>query len=109
MDAKKAKQKKPGWKELPQSDLIIGGGTAKEFKTGDWRTKRPVFILEKCINCLACWVYCPDAAVIVKDGKVVGFDYEYCKGCGICAHECPVKGKAIIMLSEREAKAKDKK
>ena len=109
MDAKKAKQKRPGWKELAQGDLIIGGGTAKGFKTGDWRTKRPVFIPEKCINCMACWVYCPDAAVIVKDGKVIGFDYEYCKGCGICAHECPVKGKAIIMLSEKEAKAKDKK
>ena len=108
VDTKKAKQKKPGWKELAQSDLIIGGGTAKSFKTGDWRTKRPVFIPEKCINCMACWVYCPDAAVIVKDGKVVGFDYEYCKGCGICAHECPVKGKAIIMISEKEARAKEK-
>ncbi|MBI4974493.1 MAG: 4Fe-4S binding protein [Candidatus Omnitrophica bacterium] len=103
------KKKKPGWKTLQGYDLIIGGGTAKEFKTGDWRTKRPLLLSEKCIHCLACWVYCPDSAVIVKDGKVVGFDYSYCKGCGICAHECPVKGKAIKMIPEKEAKGKEGK
>lgn len=100
---------KPGWKKLPHGDLIIGGGTAKEFKTGDWRSKRPVLIPERCINCLTCWMYCPDSAVIVKDGKVVGFDYDHCKGCGICAHECPVKDKAIKMISEKEAKAAEAK
>ena len=72
MSDNKKKVTKPGWKELPPADLIIGGGTAKEFKTGDWRSKRPVFIPEKCINCLTCWIYCPDSAVIVKDGKVIG-------------------------------------
>ena len=103
------KVKKPGWKELPEGDLIVGGGTAVEFKTGDWRSRRPVLLKEKCINCLNCWVYCPDSAIIVADGKVVGYDYEHCKGCGICYHECPVKGKAIMMISEKEAKAGEKK
>lgn len=102
------KKEKPGWRELTKGDVIEGGGTARQFKTGDWRSERPVHIPEKCINCLTCWIYCPDSAVIVKDGKVVGFDYDYCKGCGICAHECPVKGKAIKMISEKEAK-KDQK
>ena len=105
---KSEKKTKPGWKELPPADLIIGGGTAREFKTGDWRSKRPVFIPEKCIHCLTCWMYCPDSAVITKDGKFVAFDYNYCKGCGICAHECPVKGKAIKMVSEKEAKKNEK-
>jgi len=102
MEAKKPQ--KPGWKTLPEGDIIAGGGTAQEFKTGDWRSKRPVFIPEKCIHCLTCWVYCPDNAIIVKDGKVIGYDYEHCKGCGICEHECPVKGKAIKMVPERESK-----
>lgn len=103
------KEEKKGWKELPECDLIIGGGTAKQFKTGDWRTKRPILLPDKCIHCMSCWVYCPDAAVIVKDGKVIGFDYDLCKGCGICAHECPVKGKAIRMISEKEARTSTKK
>ena len=100
------KKGKLGWKELPEYDLIIGGGTAGEFSTGEWKSERPVLIPEKCIHCFMCWMYCPDSAVIIKDGKMVGFDYEHCKGCGICAHECPVKGKAIKMVSEREAEEK---
>jgi 2-oxoacid:acceptor oxidoreductase delta subunit (pyruvate/2-ketoisovalerate family) len=103
-----AVEKKNGWKALTKGDVIPIGGTAREFKTGDWKSERPVHLSEKCIHCLVCWIYCPDSAVIVKDGKVAGFDYDHCKGCGICAHECPVKGKAIIMMSEKEAKSKSK-
>jgi pyruvate ferredoxin oxidoreductase delta subunit len=33
-------------------------------------------------------------------GKFVGFDYDYCKGCGICAYECPKE--AIKMVDEQE-------
>ena len=34
--------------------------------------------------------FCPDAAVI-KLGSWQGrrFDFEFCKGCGICAQDCP--------------------
>ena len=97
-----------GYKTLPEGD-VLEAGTACQFETGDWRSNRPVFHKERCIDCKFCWVYCPDTAVIVKDGKVIGFDYSYCKGCGICAHECPVKGKAIKMVSEKEAKRSEKK
>ncbi len=41
-----------------------------------------------CFECDNCWHFCPDAAIIKKeDGYAV--DYDYCKGCGICAQECP--------------------
>jgi pyruvate ferredoxin oxidoreductase delta subunit len=40
---------------------------------------------------------------------VEDYDYDHCKGCGICYHECPVKGKAIKMIPEKEAKAGEKK
>ena len=101
-------KKKESWKELPLGGIVIGGGTSKQFKTGDWSVKKPKHISEKCINCLFCWAYCPDSAIIVKDGKVVGVDFEHCKGCGICEFECPVKGKAIKLVSEEELK-KNKK
>ncbi|MBF0304159.1 MAG: FAD-dependent oxidoreductase [Alphaproteobacteria bacterium] len=50
-----------------------------------------------CGNCLACdncWTLCPDSAVlkmkeIASDGSHYRFDYDYCKGCGVCAVECP--------------------
>jgi len=41
-----------------------------------------------CFECDNCWHFCPDAAVIKKDGGYA-VDYDYCKGCGICAAECP--------------------
>jgi len=41
-----------------------------------------------CFECDNCWHFCPDAAVIKKTGAYE-IDYDYCKGCGICAQECP--------------------
>jgi pyruvate ferredoxin oxidoreductase delta subunit len=96
-------QKAPGWKEVPQAGVIRDAGNAEDYETGDWRSYRPVRDEDKCIHCLLCWVYCPDSAIIVKDGKVVGIDLKHCKGCGICAKECPEKIKAIKMVKEDEA------
>ncbi len=94
-------KKKKGWKELPIG-LVLEGATSKDFETGDWRSDKPIWDEKKCTHCLICWVYCPDSAIIVKDGKVVGIDYSYCKGCGICAEECPPKIQAITMVREEK-------
>ena len=94
------------WREIPIGTVVLEAGSAQRYQTGDWRTTRPVLDQSKCINCLFCWIYCPDSAILVEDGKVVGIDYDYCKGCGICAAECPVKPvPAIIMVPEAEAEA----
>ena len=42
-------------------------------------------VCKECDNCL---YFCPDICVAVIDGSYE-FDYDYCKGCGICSHECP--------------------
>ena len=41
-----------------------------------------------CNECDNCWLYCPEMAVKKKDGEYE-IDYDFCKGCGICANECP--------------------
>ncbi|MDI6785922.1 MAG: 4Fe-4S binding protein [bacterium] len=94
-------KKLPNWKELPMGGLILEAGSAENYKTGGWRSIKPIHDKDKCINCLNCWIYCPDSSIIVEDGKVVGINYEFCKGCGICAHECPPKVAAISMVEER--------
>lgn len=92
----------PSWRELTEAGLITEAGNARKYETGDWRSKRPVHDPEKCINCLFCWIYCPDSAIIVQDWKVQGIDYAHCKGCGICARECPDKVQALKMVDEPE-------
>ena len=76
-------------------------------KTGDWRSSRPEIDQSKCIpsksgraSCFVCWLYCPEG--VVKRDVPVEIDLDYCKGCGICALECPGKKgqKAIIMVEE---------
>lgn len=88
------------WYELTRAGNIYEPGNANTYETGDWRSIRPVWNKERCIHCLFCWRYCPDASVIAKDGKFETFDYKHCKGCGICAKVCPVN--AIDMVSEDE-------
>jgi pyruvate ferredoxin oxidoreductase delta subunit len=90
------------WNELPCGAIIEDLSAVRDNKTGAWRSMRPVWSREKCISCLTCWVYCPDSAIIVRDGKNQGIDYDYCKGCGICASVCPPKVHAIEMEQERK-------
>lgn len=43
-----------------------------------------------CMECDNCYGVCPDSAVIkLGPGKGYEFNYDYCKGCGVCAQECP--------------------
>jgi pyruvate ferredoxin oxidoreductase delta subunit len=74
-------------------------------RTGDWRSSRPEIDLTKCTpsknnrpSCFLCWLYCPEG--VVTRTTPVKIDMEYCKGCGICARECPTK--AIKMVDERQ-------
>ncbi len=68
---------------------------AKRLKTGDWRVFKPIRN-DKCISCRLCWLLCPENAVrLDKEGKPY-FDYEICKGCGICAKNCPVKAIEMV-------------
>jgi 2-oxoacid:acceptor oxidoreductase delta subunit (pyruvate/2-ketoisovalerate family) len=52
-----------------------------------------------CFECDNCYGVCPDNAVIkLGPGNRFKFDYDFCKGCGMCAQECPCG--AITMVPE---------
>ena len=52
-----------------------------------------------CFECDNCYGICPDNAVIkLGPGNRFQFNYDYCKGCGMCATECPCG--AIQMIPE---------
>jgi pyruvate ferredoxin oxidoreductase delta subunit len=91
-------------KSTPVEDLTPGGiiyqaANALEFKTGDWRSEKPIWIPEKCKQCGLCFPVCPDDAIPVnKEQNRTDFNYDYCKGCGICSKVCPFA--AIEMKEE---------
>lgn len=83
--------------ELPLTAIAVPTKGAAG-RTGLWRTERPVIDHSKCAKCLLCWLYCPEGAVVRHGDGNVEIDYDYCKGCGVCANECPAK--AITMVEE---------
>jgi 2-oxoacid:acceptor oxidoreductase delta subunit (pyruvate/2-ketoisovalerate family) len=89
------------WQELPPGG-VVEPAAAEQPRTGSWRTGlKPEVDLSKCVNCLLCWLYCPDSAVVLEGTAFAGFDYDHCKGCEICAQACPTK--AIAMVTEEAA------
>jgi 2-oxoacid:acceptor oxidoreductase gamma subunit (pyruvate/2-ketoisovalerate family)/2-oxoacid:acceptor oxidoreductase delta subunit (pyruvate/2-ketoisovalerate family) len=68
----------------------VGPGSFKENKTGSWRVFKPEYDKEKCTMCNFCWFYCPEGCIYRKEDRM-DFDMDYCKGCGICANECPAE------------------
>lgn len=77
------------WQDLTEGNKVFEAATSREFCTGEWRTQTPVFIKDKCKQCLLCTPVCPDCSIPVENGKRLDFDLDHCKGCGICAKVCP--------------------
>jgi len=87
------------WKNITEGGMIPYAGNAHLFKTGDWRSMKPVWLKEKCKQCLLCFPVCPDSSILVNEkGERVDFDFDHCKGCGVCAKVCPFK--AIDFVEE---------
>ena len=82
---------------------MFAAGTSRRFMTGEWRTNTPVWDFAACKQCLLCTPTCPDSSIPVADGKRKGFDYDHCKGCGICKTVC--RFGAITMVPEGAAAA----
>ncbi len=88
----------------PTLDLIRRRTTFEEIHGGLDETNalfeaRRCLSCGNCFECDNCYGNCPDNAVIkLGPGKRFEFNYDFCKGCGICAAECPCG--AIEMVPE---------
>jgi len=59
------------------------------------------FACGTCSLCENCYTFCPDGSLWREDPhEPFEIDYEFCKGCGICAHECP--SRFIEMVREEK-------
>ena len=63
------------------------------------RTHIPIVDHDKCNNkCKLCRLFCPDLAITRKgDSGQIEIDYNYCKGCGICAAFCPKEAIKMVL------------
>ena len=86
----------------PMLDIIRRQSTFEEVQGGlDERSAlfeaRRCLSCGNCFECDNCYGVCPDNAVIkLGPGKRFEFNYDYCKGCGICAAECPCGAIAMV-------------
>ncbi len=55
-----------------------------------------------CIDCRQCLLFCPDSSVIASRDQPPRYaiNYDYCKGCGICAERCRAHGSFCIKMVE---------
>ncbi len=103
-----------------QAGKLVEPGSTAATKTGAWRTFVPVVDQKACIKCSLCEIYCPEGSIhqvnsrdvetltklgyspkqieaFPKDEVLFVPDLNYCKGCGICANECPRKAVRMVL------------
>jgi len=88
----------------PLLDIVRRTSTFEEVVSG-LDEKNALFEARRCLSCGNCFEcdncygVCPDNAVIkLGPGRRFEFNYDYCKGCGVCVSECPCG--AIKMVPE---------
>ena len=88
------------WRDLEIGAIVTEPGSARQYKTGDWRSQRPTYDFTKCIKCAVCQIFCPEGCIEQNDEGHFEADMFHCKGCGVCARECWTK--VITMVDEEE-------
>lgn len=78
------------WSDVSKKMLTV--------RTGEWRYTRPETDKASCRLCGWCSIYCFTGCMKPGEDGYYHPDLEYCKGCGVCAKECPAQ--AIKMRAE---------
>ena len=87
------------WKDIEIGSIVTEPGSASQYKTGAWRSQRPIYDFSKCIKCGLCSIFCPEGCIGQNAEGYFEADLSYCKGCGICGRECPT---GVITMKEEE-------
>ena len=78
--------------------IMAQPGTSLARKTGSWRTgKKPEFLHQRCSDCGLCVLLCPEGCITRVGDNTYEIDLDYCKGCAICAEECPVDDIKMVV------------
>ncbi|APV44130.1 pyruvate ferredoxin oxidoreductase delta subunit [Dehalogenimonas formicexedens] len=89
------------WQDIEIGAAVTEPGSAAAYKTGDWKSQRPTYDFSRCLKCGICYVFCPEGCVRQNQKGHFEANPYYCKGCGICAYECPTR---VIVMREEEEK-----
>lgn len=94
-----------GWRNAPQGGVILNGGNTIFKDNSASRTGlAPLFDPELCIHCGNCDMVCPDYCfswtLSQGSARLVGLDFQYCKGCLKCVEVCP--SQALVTEVESE-------
>ena len=87
------------WKDMEIGSIVVEPGNTREYKTGDWRSQVPTYNFNRCIKCGMCQLFCPEGCIEQNPEGCFEANLFWCKGCGICARECPT---AVITMIEEE-------
>ncbi len=87
---------------LKQEERDYAKTNSYAASVADWRSIKPVYNRDICIDCQNCWIFCPDTSIVSRDKIMIGIDYDHCKGCGVCVEVCPTNPKSLLMFNERE-------
>ncbi|MGE4504573.1 MAG: 4Fe-4S binding protein [Desulfovibrionaceae bacterium] len=88
------------WQALALGCAVVKPGSAANLRTGAWRTLIPVIDEDTCIKCGQCEIYCPEFCIAEREDGFYRPNFNYCKGCGVCANICPKD--AISMVVEEK-------
>jgi len=83
--------------------LTVDPSKSKGSKTGSWRTLlKPHYLHKNCIACKMCSLVCPEGCISGKEKNNFWADFDFCKGCGLCADICPKKDIEMVPEESKE-------